>query len=65
MNNICPVCTGLSDVPVDRKLLLSVQWLEVWGGYKYPPIDHLEVWEPKKHTKAYSRHFQVLIHPSA
>jgi hypothetical protein len=31
MNIVCPVRTGLSDVPVDRKLLLSVQRIEVWG----------------------------------
>jgi hypothetical protein len=31
MNSACLVCTGLSDAPVDRKLLLSVQGLEVWG----------------------------------
>jgi hypothetical protein len=27
MNSACPVCTGLSGAPVDRKLLLSVQRL--------------------------------------
>jgi hypothetical protein len=31
MNSACPVGTGLSGVPVDRKLLLSVQQLELWG----------------------------------
>jgi hypothetical protein len=35
------------------------------GGYKYTPTGHFQVWEPKQHTKAYCRHFQVLKHPSA
>jgi hypothetical protein len=35
------------------------------GGYKYTPTGHFQVWEPKRHTKAYSRHYQVLLHPSA
>jgi hypothetical protein len=35
------------------------------GPINTTPTGHLKVWEPKKHTKAYSRHFQVLIHPSA
>jgi hypothetical protein len=34
-------------------------------GYKYTPTGHFQVWEPKRHTKAYSRHSQVLLHPSA
>jgi hypothetical protein len=50
----CPVRTRLSGAPVDRKLLLSVQRLEVWGeAINTPPTKHLEVWEPKKNTKAY------------
>jgi hypothetical protein len=36
-----------------------------WGLYILHPIGHLKVWEPKSHTKAYSRHSQVLLHPSA
>jgi hypothetical protein len=31
MNSVCSVRTRLSGVPVDRKVLLSVQWLEVRG----------------------------------
>jgi hypothetical protein len=36
-----------------------------WGLYILQPTGHLEVWEPKRHTKAHSSHFQELIHPSA
>ena len=36
-----------------------------WGLYILHPTGHLKVWEPKQHTKAYCRHFQVLKHPSA
>jgi hypothetical protein len=59
-------CTGLSGAPDDRKLLLSVQRL-VWGveAINTTPTSHSQVWEPKQHTKAYCRHFQVLKHPSA
>jgi hypothetical protein len=65
MNSACPVCTGLSDAPVDRKLLLLSNGYN-WGGfYQYSTTDHFKVWEPKKHTKSYCRQFQVLIHPSA
>jgi hypothetical protein len=39
--------------------------LFVLGGYKYTPTGHFQVWEPKRHTKPYSRHSQVLLHPSA
>ena len=31
VNGACLVCTGLSGAPVNRKLMLSVQRLEVWG----------------------------------
>jgi hypothetical protein len=31
VKSACPVCTELSGAPVDIKLLLSVQQLEVWG----------------------------------
>jgi hypothetical protein len=57
----CPVCIGLSVVPVDRKLLLSVQRL--YGGLgpiNTTPTGHFKVWEPKQHIKAYNRHIQVL-----
>jgi hypothetical protein len=37
----------------------------VLGVINTPPTDHFQVWEPKRHTKAYSRHSQVLLHPSA
>jgi hypothetical protein len=59
-------CTGLSGAPDDRKLLLSVQRL-VWGmeAINTTPTGYSQVWEPKQHTKAYCRHFQVLKHPSA
>ena len=30
------------------------------GGYKYHPTDHLNVWEPKQHSKSYSWHIQAL-----
>jgi hypothetical protein len=37
----------------------------VLGAINTPPTGHSQVWEPKQHTKAYSRHSQVLLHPSA
>jgi hypothetical protein len=39
--------------------------LFVLGAINTPPTGHFQVWEPKRHTKANSRHFQVLLHPSA
>jgi hypothetical protein len=59
-------CTGLSDAPDDRKLLLSVQRL-VWGleAINTTPTGHLNVWELKQHTKTHSAYFQELKHPSA
>jgi hypothetical protein len=39
--------------------------LFVLGAINTPPTGHLQGWEPKRHTKAYSRHSQVLLHPSA
>jgi hypothetical protein len=39
--------------------------LFVLGAINTPPTDHFQVFEPKQHTKAYSRHSQVLLHPSA
>jgi hypothetical protein len=57
----CPVRTGLSGAPVDRKLLLSVQRLfEGFGAINATPTGHFKVWEPKQHIKAYSRHIQAL-----
>jgi hypothetical protein len=54
------------DCPV-RSLIESCCFLSnsynCGGGYKYPPTGHFNVWEPKQHTKAYYRHFQVLIRP--
>jgi hypothetical protein len=32
----------------------------VLGAINTPPTSHFQVWEPKRHTKAYSRHSQVL-----
>jgi hypothetical protein len=56
-------CTGLSGAPDNRKLLLSIQWLEMrLGPINSTPTCHSQVWEPKRHTKAYSRHSQVLLH---
>jgi hypothetical protein len=37
----------------------------VLGAINTPPTGHFQVWELKRHTKAYSRHSQVLLHPSA
>jgi hypothetical protein len=65
VNSACPMCTGLSDAPIDRKLLLLSNNYNSGGGYKYPALDHFKVWVPKQHTKVYCRHFQVLKHPSA
>jgi hypothetical protein len=48
-----------------RKQQLSSNGYNCVGGYKYTPTDHFHVWDPKRHTKAYSRHSQVLLHPSA
>jgi hypothetical protein len=59
-------CTGLSGAPDDRKLLLSVQRLVGGlGAINTTPTGHLKMWEPKQHTKQYSAHSQVLLHPSA
>jgi hypothetical protein len=48
--------TGLSSVGsvlVDRKLLISVQRLEMgFGPINTTPTGHFKVWEPKQHTKA-------------
>jgi hypothetical protein len=65
VNSACLVYTGLFGAPVNRKLLLSVQRLVVWGRLKNTPNRPFGVVGPKKYIKAYSRHFKVLIHPSA
>jgi hypothetical protein len=57
----CPVRTRLSGVPVNRKLMLCVQRLEMGLGHiNTTPTGHFMVWEPKQHIKAYSRHIQAL-----
>jgi hypothetical protein len=43
----------------------SPRALFVLGAINTPPTGHFQVWEPKRHTKAHSRHSQVLLHPSA
>jgi hypothetical protein len=43
----------------------SPMTLFVLGAINTPPTSHFQVWEPKRHTKIYSRHSQVLLHPSA
>jgi hypothetical protein len=53
----CPVCR--------RKQQLFSNGSICVGGYKYTPTGHFQVWEPKRHTKTYNRHSQVLLHPSA
>jgi hypothetical protein len=52
-------------IVLPQRAAAFLQWLELCWAYKYHPTSHFKVWEPKQHTKAYSRHFQVLIHPSA
>jgi hypothetical protein len=39
--------------------------LFVLGAINTPPTGHFQWWEPKRHSKAYSRHSPVLLHPSA
>jgi hypothetical protein len=57
---VAPVrCAAESCRTAFQRLYLS------WGLYILHPTSHLEVWEPKQHTKAYCRHFQMLKHPSA
>jgi hypothetical protein len=56
--------TGLSGVP-QRSSSFSPTALFVLGAINTPPTGHFQVWEPKRHTKAYSRHSQVLLHASA
>jgi hypothetical protein len=67
----CPVhhrnvrsTTGLSGVP-QRSSSFSPTTLFVLGAINTPPAGHFQVWEPKQRTKAYCRHSQVLLHPSA
>jgi hypothetical protein len=56
--------TGLSGVP-QRTATFLQRLFWSWGLYILHPTGHLNVWEPKQHIKAYSRHSQVLLHPSA
>jgi hypothetical protein len=60
---------GMSGAPVRcaaKSYRTAFQQLYLsWDLYILHPIGHLEVWEPKRHTKAHSSHFQELIHPSA
>jgi hypothetical protein len=68
-------CTGQTKVrcPVHHRTVrcaaesnsFSPTALFVLGAINTPPTGHFQVWEPKKHTKTYYRHFQVLKHPSA
>jgi hypothetical protein len=60
----CPVHHRTVWCAAEKQQLFSNGYICV-GGYKYTPTDHFQVWEPKRHTKAYSRHSQVLLHPSA
>jgi hypothetical protein len=56
--------TGLSDVTAESSSFPPTAII-VLGAINTPPTDHFQVWEPKRHTKTYSRHSQVLLHPSA
>jgi hypothetical protein len=68
-------CTGQATMryPVHHRTVLcaaesisfSPTALFVLGAINTPPTGHFHVGEPKRHTKAYSRHSQVLLHPSA
>jgi hypothetical protein len=60
----CPVHTGLSGVTVESSSFPPTA-IFVLGAINTHPTGHFQVWEPKRHTKAYSRHSQVLLHPSA
>jgi hypothetical protein len=53
----CPVCRGEHNFSPTTSFVL--------GAINTPPTGHFHVWEPKRHNKAYSRHSQVLLHPSA
>jgi hypothetical protein len=52
VNSACPVGTGLSDAPVDRKLLLLSNDYNCGGDYKYPQPDILMCGSPSNITKA-------------
>jgi hypothetical protein len=55
------VNNAMSGAPDDRKLLLSVQRLELGlGPINTTTTGHFKVWEPKQHIKAYSRHIQAI-----
>jgi hypothetical protein len=60
----CPVHHRTVRCAAEKQQLFSNGSICV-RGYKYTPTGHFQVWEPKQHTKAYCRHFQVLKHPSA
>jgi hypothetical protein len=60
----CPVHHRTVRCAAEKQQLFSNGSICV-GGYKYTPTGHFQAWEPKRHTKAYNRHSQVLLHPSA
>jgi hypothetical protein len=60
----CPVHHWTVRCAAEKQQSFSNGYICV-GGYKYTPTGHFQVWEPKRHTKAYSRHSKVLLHPSA
>jgi hypothetical protein len=45
--------------------IFSPTTLFVLGAINTSPTGHFQVWKPKQHTKAYCKHSQVLLHPSA
>jgi hypothetical protein len=62
--------TGLSSAPPDCRCAIESSNFSpmasfVLGAINTPQTGHFKEWEPKQHNKAYSRHFQELIHPSA
>jgi hypothetical protein len=56
--------TGLSGITAESSSFPPTATI-VLGAINTPPNSHFQVWVPKRHTKAYSRHSQVLLHPSA
>jgi hypothetical protein len=65
VNSACQACTNCPVRPSTESRCFCPTTIIGGEGYKYPPTCHFKVWEPKKHTKAYCRYFQVIIHPSA
>jgi hypothetical protein len=57
MNSACLVCTELFGVSVDRRLLLSVQRLEVWGEAINTPN------RPFGGVGAQAQHQELIEHP--